>query len=266
MVSYHIKLLHWGPVSRPLKHLSLFSYNGQKQIKCCSSSYSSQRSQTKEREREIEGGGSYFVGRPWSFGVKPKPLRIWPALAGALADSMASSSWYTFCSRAEWSPSGLQTHTNQAFVITLLWCQIWCTFCSWMIFIWAKNTHTPSVCCCFFLWFQTWYTSCSCGERSPSGLKYTQIKRLLFFFCDFRPGTLFAAVLNDLCNITSHTHTFGCCFHFSVKQRVSVCQFMSLCSWLRVCTNFTQASYSHSHSSKWSNNTRLTDGYSWKPP
>ena len=164
---------------------------------------------------EIKGGESYFVGRPWSVGVKPKPLRIWAALAGALADSMASSSWYTFCRRAEWSPSGLKKHTNQAFVIPLLWFQICCTFCSWMISIWATNTHKPIACYSFsvisylghlsqlwwaspsglkihtnqafailFLWFQIWYTFCSCAEWSLQYyISHSHIWLLFSFHC-----------------------------------------------------------------------------------
>ena len=55
---------------------------------------------------------TYFVGRVWSLGVKPRPKRICAARDGALADSMASRSRYTFCSSAAGSSSGLWTRGN----------------------------------------------------------------------------------------------------------------------------------------------------------
>ena len=56
----------------------------------------------------------------------------------------------------------------------------------------------------------------SAAEWSPSGL-HTQIKRLLFFVCDFIPGTLFTAVVS-ISIWAKNTHKSSVCYSFSVIQ------------------------------------------------
>ena len=251
MVSHHSKLFeHWGPASRPLKYLTLmFPYKGHKQIKCCSSSY---LLQARERGWGILLCGPSLIfwcetqttedlsGPRWGFGrLDGLQLLVhflqtcWMISIWATNTHKTKHLLFLFCnfrsdahSAAEWSPSGLHTQIKHLLFFV-------CDFIPGTLFtavvsisIWAKNTHKSSVCYSFSVisylvhFSQLWWAS-------PSGLKIHTNQAFAILFLWFRSGTLSAAVLNDLCNITSHIHTFGCCFHFTVEQCVFVCQFMS---------------------------------------
>ena len=257
MVSHHSKLFeHWGPVSRPLKYLTLmFPYKGHKQIKCCSSSYLLQA-----RER---GWGILLCGPSLIFWCETQTT-----------EDLSGPRW------GFGRLDGLQLLVH--FLQTC-----------WMISIWATNTHKPSICYSFSvisdlmhilqpndLHLGYTHKSSICYSlsvisylvhfsqlwwASPSGLKIHTNQAFAILFLWFRSGTLSAAVLNDLCNITSHITHLAAVF---ISLSNSVCLCVSSCPrrWLRACTNFTQASYSYSHSSKWNSKTCLTDGYPWNPP